>query len=349
MSEAVTQAPDGIQDIAGNFVGKSVVSVHQFGREDLQYLFDEATVTAEYFGISPNATVGQGRGKIGLLAGAVMANTFYEPSTRTSSSFLVAMKRLGGDVVPINDAANFSSAIKGETLTDTVRTLGSYSDLIVLRHPQKGSAVEAARASQVPVINAGDGDGEHPTQALLDLFTMQRELGHIDRLRVTMVGDLRNGRTVHSLAHLLAKYDVQLDYIAPIGLEMPDTLKNAISAAGIQQSEYASFGEYGDKNCRETDVVYVTRVQKERLDDPAEYEKLKGSYVVDQQLMKRFGMGMRLMHPLPRVDEISPAVDRDNRAAYFRQVENGMFVRMALIANVLGKNMRQYLYEHPKR
>lgn len=346
MTQISNTLPTGIEAIQGDFRGKSIVSVHQFERPDLEQLFGEAQATAEYFGGEPSP--GRGRGRLGMLTGVIMANTFYEPSTRTSSSFAASMLRLGGGLVPINDAAHFSSAIKGETLADTVRTLGTYADLLVLRHPQKGSALEAARASAVPVINAGDGDGEHPTQALLDVFTIMRERGKLDNLRVTMVGDLKNGRTVHSLAYLLAKYDVQLDYIAPEGLEMPEPLQRSLDAQGVRQREFRSFEAYGTANCAQTDIVYVTRVQKERLDDPADYDRLRGSYVVDQQLMKRFGTHMRLMHPLPRVDEISAAVDVDNRAAYFRQVENGIYIRMALIASIFGRSMRQYIHEHPK-
>jgi aspartate carbamoyltransferase len=271
-------------------------------------------------------------GTFDLLKGKILANLFYEPSTRTSSSFTAAMERLGGSVIPINEV-KYSSVSKGESLADTVRTLECYTDVIVLRHPEVGSAAIAAKAATKPVINAGDGIGEHPTQALLDAFTIHEELGHLDGLTVTLLGDLKHGRTVHSLARLLSLYKVRLNYVSPDILRMPSTLIDELNARKIVQAEHTTL----DKVLPETDVLYVTRVQKERFTDEAVYESVKGAYVIDPKVMKVAKERMIVMHPLPRVGEISPDLDDDPRAAYFRQMEYGLYVRMALLAMVLGK------------
>jgi aspartate carbamoyltransferase len=271
-------------------------------------------------------------GTFDLLKGKILANLFYEPSTRTSSSFTAAMERLGGSVIPINEV-KYSSVSKGESLADTVRTLECYADVIVLRHPEVGSAAIAAKAAHKPVINAGDGIGEHPTQALLDAFTIREEIGHLDGLTVTLLGDLKHGRTVHSLARLLSLYKVKLNYVAPHILRMPAELIEELKARKIEQKEYSTL----DTCLPETDVLYVTRVQKERFADEAAYESVKGAYVIDPKVMKAAKERMIVMHPLPRVGEINPAFDEDPRAAYFRQMEYGLYVRMALLAMVLGQ------------
>jgi aspartate carbamoyltransferase len=271
-------------------------------------------------------------GTFDLLKGKILANLFYEPSTRTSSSFTAAMERLGGSVIPINEV-KYSSVSKGESLTDTVRTLECYTDVIVLRHPEVGSAAIAAKAARKPVINAGDGIGEHPTQALLDAFTIKEEIGHLDGLTVTLLGDLKHGRTVHSLARLLSLYKVKLNYVAPDLLRMPADLVEELKVRGVEQTEYTAL----DQPLPQTDVLYVTRVQKERFTDEAVYESVKGAYVINPQVMKTAKDRMIVMHPLPRVGEISPEFDDDPRAAYFRQMEYGLYVRMALLAMVLGK------------
>jgi aspartate carbamoyltransferase len=242
------------------------------------------------------------------------------------------MLRLGGQVIPINNV-QYSSVSKGESLPDTIRTLESYSDVIVLRHPEVGSAATAARYAAKPVINAGDGIGEHPTQALLDLFTVVEALGHIDKLRVAMVGDLKYGRTVHSLTKLLVNYDVEFIFVSPEILAMPTDVLDVVRAHGH------NFTVTNDVNpvIGEVDVLYVTRVQKERFTDLAQYDRVKDQYVVDEALMERAKQEMIVMHPLPRVNEISYGVDDDPRAAYFRQMRNGMYIRMALLAAVLGK------------
>ncbi|HJQ13939.1 MAG TPA: aspartate carbamoyltransferase [Anaerolineales bacterium] len=305
--------------------GKDIISVKQFRREDLEYIFG---VAHEMRGMVERV------GTFDLLKGKILANLFYEPSTRTSSSFTAAMERLGGSVIPINEV-KYSSVSKGESLPDTIRTLECYADVIVLRHPETGSAAIAAKAARKPVINAGDGVGEHPTQALLDTFTIFEELGagQIDGMTVTMLGDLKYGRTVHSLARLLSLYKVKINYVSPEILRMPKDVLNEVGEKGILQAEFDSL----ESALPETDVLYVTRVQKERFEDPAEYEKVKGAYVIDPQIMKAAKQEMIVMHPLPRVGEISVDFDEDPRAAYFRQMEYGLYVRMALLAMVLGK------------
>jgi aspartate carbamoyltransferase len=242
------------------------------------------------------------------------------------------MERLGGSVIPINEV-RYSSVAKGESLPDTIRSLECYSDVIVLRHPETGSAALAAQYGRKPIINAGDGTGEHPTQALLDLFTIQEEMGHVNGLTITMLGDLKYGRTVHSLARLLTLYNVKLNYVSPELLRMPSEVVNEIGAKLIPQAEYTNL----DEVLAQTDVLYVTRVQKERFENPEDYEKVRGSYVITPDLMTQAKENMIVMHPLPRVGEISMDFDDDPRAAYFRQMEYGLYVRMALLALVLGK------------
>lgn len=307
------------------FYGKDILSVKQFQRGDLDYIFEvahEMRVMVERIGT------------FDLLKGKILANLFYEPSTRTSSSFTSAMERLGGSVIPINEV-RYSSVSKGESLADTVRTLECYADVIVLRHPETGSAALAAKYARKPVINAGDGVGEHPTQALLDTFTIFEELGvgRIDGLTITMLGDLKYGRTVHSLARLLSLYQVKLNYVSPDILRMPKEVMEEVSEKGIPQAEYSTL----EAVLPETDVLYVTRVQKERFENPEDYEAVKGAYVIDPEVMKAAKQDMIVMHPLPRVGEISMEFDDDPRAAYFRQMEYGLYVRMALLAMVLGK------------
>jgi aspartate carbamoyltransferase len=305
------------------FYGQDILSVDQFNRAKLEYIFDvahEMRVLVERFGSAD------------LLQGKILANLFYEPSTRTSSSFMAAMLRLGGQVIPINNV-QYSSVSKGESLPDTIRTLESYSDIIVIRHPEVGSAATAAYYAEKPVINAGDGVGEHPTQSLLDLFTVVEELDRVDGLKVAMVGDLRYGRTVHSLTKLLLDFDVELTFVSPENLRMPGEILERVKDRGRSYVETESIQEVIES----VDVLYVTRVQKERFTDLAEYDRVKDFYVVDAELMDRAKEEMIVMHPLPRVGEISYAVDDDPRAAYFRQMRNGMYIRMALLASVLGK------------
>lgn len=306
------------------FTGMDILSVEQFTPDSLEYIFARAREMQE---------MAERVGGADLLKGRVLACLFYEPSTRTSSSFIAAIERLGGSVIPITQGVQFSSVSKGETLADTVRTLEQYSDVIVLRHPEIGSARLAADYASVPVINAGDGAGEHPTQALLDLFTIREELGTLDGLKVAMVGDLRYGRTVHSLTKLLLHYDISLRFVSPEILRLPLTLMNEVIDAGIEVRETHDVADVIEN----ADVLYVTRVQKERFNDLAQYEAVKDYYVITPELMEKAKEKMVVMHPLPRVGEIHFSVDKDPRAAYFRQVQNGMYVRMALLAAVLGQ------------
>ncbi len=310
--------------INNGLTGQDILSVKQFDRERLAYVFARAQEMREMV---------ERVGACDLLHGYVLACLFYEPSTRTSASFIAAMERLGGGVIPITQGVQFSSVAKGESLPDTVRTLEQYADVIVLRHPETGSAQVAADNASVPVINAGDGTGEHPTQALLDHFTIVEELGGVDGLKVAMVGDLKYGRTVHSLTKLLTNYDVEFVFVSPDILRMPEDVLDVVRASGhrftVTEDVHDVIGE--------VDVLYVTRVQKERFSDLAEYDRVKDQYVVDPELMQRAKERMIVMHPLPRVNEISYAVDDDPRAAYFRQMRNGMYIRMALLAAVLGR------------
>lgn len=305
------------------FFGQDILSVKQFDRDHLETIF---AVAHEMRGMVERV------GTFDLLKGKVLTNLFYEPSTRTSSSFVAAIERLGGSVIQINNVT-YSSVSKGESLPDTVRTLESYSDAIVLRHPEQGSAAEAAEAADKPVINAGDGPGEHPTQALLDAFTIVEEMGRLDGLTVTMLGDLKYGRTVHSLARLMTLYDLRINYVSPRSLRMPEHLVTEVGDAGVRQTETEDL----DSVLSDTDVLYVTRIQKERFANEADFDAVKDSYVITNKTLQAAKKDMIVMHPLPRVGEIAEEVDADPRAAYFRQMEYGMYVRMALLALVLGR------------
>lgn len=305
-------------------VGQDILSVSQFSTDTLEYIFTRAHEMREMV---------QQIGAVDLLKGYVLTCLFYEPSTRTSASFIAAMERLGGRVIPITQGVQFSSVSKGETLPDTIRTLEQYSDVIVLRHPELGSAKVAADYADIPVINAGDGPGEHPTQALLDMFTIREELGRLDGLKIAMIGDLRYGRTVHSLTKLLLHYNVSLRFVSPEILRLPLTIMNEVKDTGLNVRETHDVADVIEN----ADVLYVTRVQKERFSDLAQYEEVKNFYEITTELMTKAKQKMIVMHPLPRVGEIHYNVDSDPRAAYFRQVKNGMYVRMALLAAVLGK------------
>ena len=268
-----------------------------------------------------------------ILNRRVMATLFYEPSTRTRLSFESAMTRLGGAVITTESAQEFSSAAKGETLEDTIRVVAGYSDVIVLRHYESGASNRAAAVVGVPVINAGDGAGQHPTQALLDLFTIQREIGRLKKITIALVGDLANGRTVRSLCYLLAKYEgVKMYFVAPEIVRMKDDIKEYLQRHQVLFEEVDDLHEVA----RQADVVYQTRIQKERFGDrTGEYEQARGKYIVDRSVMDCMQEHAVVMHPLPRVDEIDPEVDADPRAAYFRQAHNGLYVRMALLRMIL--------------
>lgn len=303
--------------------GKDILHGNQFTKKDIDTIIQNAAQFEKEL---------KKKDSLSLLKGKVLATLFFEPSTRTRLSFETAMQRLGGSVISMASAES-SSAAKGETVADTARTVSQYADVIVIRHPRIGSAKEAADAADVPVINAGDGAGQHPTQALLDVYTIYKELGSLKKLSVSMVGDLKNGRTVHALVELLALFGAKLYFVSPSLLKMPEEITLRLKEKGIEIIETedlleAAFG---------SDLLYVTRIQKERFTDPAEYERVKGSYVVDQKFLDSVKKKLTIMHPLPRVDEINPEIDTYPGAAYFRHVRNGVFVRMALLAMVLGK------------
>ncbi len=267
-----------------------------------------------------------------LLSGRVLATVFYEPSTRTRLSFESAMHRLGGAVISVAEAKTSSSAAKGETIYDSGRMLESYADVIVQRHPAIGSARALADAASVPVINAGDGTGEHPSQALLDLFTIEREKGTLDGLTVAMVGDLKNGRTVHSLSKALTHWKTKLILCAPNALRMPAELVSQLRDTGLAVIETENI----EAALGQADVTYVTRIQQERFAQIEEYLQYKGVYVITAEAIAKAKAGITIMHPLPRVDEITTDVDTLPNAAYFRQARYGVFARMALLAMVLG-------------
>jgi aspartate carbamoyltransferase len=316
-----SHAPIGV----GHFRGRHLLSVDDVSRAEIERLLQ----VADYM-----ASVVAGPGSVDLAKGCILAALFYEPSTRTSASFQAAMLRLGGQVLPLTDVSS-SSVAKGETLEDSVRCLQCYSNIIALRHPEKGAAARAAKVLGIPLINAGDGIGEHPTQALLDLYTMHGELGRVDGLVVTMVGDLKNGRTVHSLSKLLTHFACQLRFVSPESLRMPQPLLDTLTERGAKFTQHSSL----DDVLKDTDVLYVTRVQKERFSSAEEYEQVKDAFVITPALLTRLGARdtLRILHPLPRVNELAPELDDDPRSAYFRQMKHGLHVRMAIIACLLGK------------
>src|SRR6266702_4025442 len=300
---------------------RHIIESQQFSRALLEDLF----VLADDMKSQPHRYAGR-------LNGQVMAALFYEPSTRTRLSFEAAMLRLGGRTMGTDNAREFSSAAKGETLEDTIRIVSGYADVIVLRHNEEGAARRAASVSSVPVINAGDGPGQHPTQALLDLYTIRDELGHIDGIRIAMVGDLANGRTVRSLAYLLSKFrDIRICFVAPPQVAMRQDIKDHLDEHHVAWVE----SEDLDAVLPQVDVIYQTRIQKERFPDEAAYLALKGIYRIDGSTLARMRKEAIVMHPLPRVDEIAPEVDADPRAAYFRQARNGLYIRMALLDKLL--------------
>ncbi|KAI1957898.1 Carbamoyl-phosphate synthase [Ophidiomyces ophidiicola] len=319
---ASTTSPSLMELLArSSFKQKHVLSVNQFNRADLHLLF---TVAQEMrLGV-------QRQGVLDILKGRVLATLFYEPSTRTSASFDAAMQRLGGRTVAVS--TDQSSTQKGESLQDTIRTLGCYADAIVLRHPLESSAATAAKFSPVPILNGGNGSMEHPTQAFLDLFTIREELGTVSGITVTFIGDLRYGRTVHSLIKLLQFYEVRVQLVSPAALALPEDVRQHLLASGQLITES---NQLTPEIVAQSDVLYCTRVQKERFEDLKEYERLKDSFIVDNSVLKHAKSQMIVMHPLPRNAEVGEEVDFDQRAAYFRQMRYGLYCRMALLALVM--------------
>ncbi|MCY3574502.1 MAG: aspartate carbamoyltransferase [Chloroflexi bacterium] len=327
--------------INGDFLGKHIISVDQFQRRDLDILFQAATSIRKRIRT-------QDRGLTELCAGKVMASLFFEASTRTDMSFQAAMRRLGGDVIAVSNGVRFSSMYKGENLSDTIRATGCYSDVIVLRHPEIGSSYEAGyyldllnqRIDNPTVaISGGDGIGEHPTQALLDMFTIVDRKKSLDGLTIALVGDLKHGRTVHSLAKLLAYYDasdVRLCLVAPQSLIMPADICALVAERGIQVRQTDDLREI----ITQTDVIYWTRIQEERFAQASDYQEIKDRFIMTPSLLAEAPADAILMHPLPRKHEMGSradhdVLDADPRAIYFEQMENGMFLRMALLVKVL--------------
>lgn len=268
-----------------------------------------------------------------LLAGKVVATLFFEPSTRTRLSFESAINRLGGKIVGFTDSSS-SSVSKGETLYDTIRMVNSYCDLIVMRHPVEGSARYASEVATVPVINAGDGANQHPTQTLLDLYSIRKTQGTLNNLNVFMVGDLKYGRTVHSLMMAMSRWNTTFNFIAPDELKMPDEFKLYLDNLGLKYYEHSDFTDIISR----ADIIYMTRVQRERFSDPIEYEKVKNVYVLRNSMLQNTKPNMRILHPLPRVNEIHTDVDANPKAYYFEQALNGVFTRQAILCTLLGIN-----------
>jgi aspartate carbamoyltransferase catalytic subunit len=302
------------------FEGRDIISIKDFSREEIDYILKIAHA------MEPIALKGSD-----MLKDKILATLFFEPSTRTRLSFEAAMHKLGGSTIGFAEA-EIASVKKGENLADTVRTVENYADILAVRHPLEGAARLAAEFAKVPIINGGSGAEEHPTQALLDLYTIMKERGKIDGLKIALVGDLRYGRTVHSLAYALSLYDIELYLVSPESLkirrEVLETIKEKIPV-----TERTSL----EKMIPLIDVLYVTRIQKERFPDPAEYIKVKGSHKIDMAMLGDAKKDLIILHPLPRVDEIAPEVDNTPYARYFQQVWNGIVVRMVLLALILGR------------
>ena len=303
--------------------GKDILDLQLLSDDEIRLIMD---TTARYEKVMQNG------GRLMNLYGKTLATLFYEPSTRTRLSFETAMLKMGGSVISVADAKTSSSAKKGETVYDTGKMIESYSDVAVIRHPVTGSAKELADGSDKPVINPGDGAGQHPTQALLDLYTILKEKGKIEGLTLCLAGDLKNGRTVHSGAALFARMGAKFIFTAPEALAMPDEITESLRKKGVEIEIIPDLMQAVKK----ADVLYMTRIQQERFEDPAEYERLKGSYEVTLDTVKAAKKGLTIMHPLPRVTEIKTEVDSYEGAAYFRQAANGVPVRMALLALVCG-------------
>ena len=311
-----------MKEIGGlDFKGKDIISINDFSRQEIDFILEKAAFI-EHLDYDTKST---------LLKGRIMASLFFEPSTRTRDSFTTAMTRLGGTIIGF-DSEKATSIKKGETVWDTVKMYDTYADVVVLRHKIEGAARRAAEAARIPVINGGDGANQHPTQTLLDLYTIKKTQARIDNLNVAMCGDLKYGRTVHSLAVALSNYGCRLYFIAPKSLKMPDYILRELTKKGIMFSEHEKLEEVMPF----ADILYMTRIQKERFPDEAEYEKVKGVYILKAQMLQSAKDNLRIMHPLPRVDEISTDVDETKHAAYFEQAANGIPIRQALLCLVLG-------------
>jgi aspartate carbamoyltransferase catalytic subunit len=299
-------------------VGKSLISINDYSKEEYLRILD---LTAE-FEKNPNQN---------LLLGYVVATLFFEPSTRTRLSFESAVNRLGGKILGFADAG-VTSVTKGETLHDTIRMVQNYCDLIVMRHPLEGSARYASEVSNVPVINAGDGANQHPTQTLLDMYSIRKTQNKLDDLNIFLVGDLKYGRTVHSLLMAMSKFRTTFNFISPDELKMPNEYKLYLDSIGLRYYEHKDFTDI----ISHADIIYMTRVQKERFSDPIEYEKVKNAYVLRNNMLENTKDTVKILHPLPRVNEINEDVDENVKAYYFTQALNGVYTRMAIITSILG-------------
>ena len=304
---------------SNSYQNKDVISVKDLTKADIQKILQVAQQLKE----KPQPE---------LLKNKVMASLFYEPSTRTRLSFETAMERLGGRIIGFAEAGVSSSA-KGETLYDAIKIVGQYADVIAMRHPVEGSARRAAESTDKPVLNGGDGANQHPTQTLLDLFTIYEAQKKLDGLEVAMVGDLKYGRTVHSLASALTHFGARLYFVAPEMLQMPDYILEELKTKKIKYSLHEEISDVADK----VDILYMTRIQKERFTDPLDYERVKDVYILTKDHLAKVKKNMRVMHPLPRVNEIATDVDKTPYAYYFEQAENGLYARQALLSLVLGK------------
>lgn len=298
---------------------KSIVSITDYSKEQILSILDHAAT----FEANPNQTI---------LNGKVAATLFFEPSTRTRLSFETAVNRLGGRVIGFSDASTSSSA-KGETLNDTIRMVANYADIIIMRHFLEGAARYASEVSSVPVINAGDGSNQHPTQTMLDLYSIMKTQGRLDNLKITMVGDLKYGRTVHSLLIAMAHFAPTFCFVAPDELKMPEEYKLFCDKNGIKYEEKT---EFDAEVINSADILYMTRVQKERFTEVMEYEKVKNVYTLHNRMLDHSKENLRILHPLPRVNEIDMDVDSNPKAYYFDQARNGLYVRQAIISNALG-------------
>jgi aspartate carbamoyltransferase catalytic subunit len=297
---------------------RSLVSIDDLSTDEVLKILDEASE----FEKNPVQK---------LLEGKVIATLFFEPSTRTRLSFESAINRLGGKIVGFSDAG-VSSVSKGETLHDTIRMVSNYSDLIVMRHPVEGSARFASEIASVPIINAGDGANQHPTQTLLDMYSIRKTQGTLDNLNIFMVGDLKYGRTVHSLMMAMSRWNTTFNFISPEELKMPEEYKLYLENLGLKYYEHRDFTDIISK----ADIIYMTRVQKERFSDPIEYEKVKNVYVLKNSMLANTKPNMRILHPLPRVNEIHTDVDANPKAYYFEQALNGVYTRQAILCSLLG-------------
>ncbi len=297
---------------------RSLVSINDFTKDEIIKIVE----LAAEFEANPNQD---------LLKNKVVASLFFEPSTRTRLSFETAINRLGGRVIGFTDASS-SSTTKGESLKDTIKMVSNYADLIVMRHPLEGSARYASELSDVPIVNAGDGANQHPTQTLLDLYSIIKTQGTLENLNIFMVGDLKYGRTVHSLLQAMSHFNPVFNFIAPDELKMPDEYKIWLDSKGIKYYEHVEFTDILAK----ADILYMTRVQRERFVDPIEYEKVKNVYILKNAMLDKTKDNLRILHPLPRVNEINTDVDSNPKAYYFEQAENGVYARMAIMATILG-------------